>query len=319
MERKSGMNFHHVSVLLQECIDNLNIKPDGIYVDGTMGGGGHSLEIAKRLKSGRLICIDQDPNAHEAAGKRLAEYKDRITFVRDNFGNIKSILDSLGIEKIDGMLLDIGVSSHQLDEAERGFSYQQDAPLDMRMNPDKPFSAYEVVNEYDEDELDRVIFTYGEERWARRIAQFIVKEREAKPIETTGELVEIIKKAVPKGARKDGPHPAKRTFQAIRIEVNGELDVLQQAIDDVAARLSVGGRLCIITFHSLEDRIVKEAFRKQENPCICPPQFPVCVCGKKPLGRVITRKPILPSKEELEVNPRSRSAKLRVLEGVAQD
>nr|WP_294680549.1 16S rRNA (cytosine(1402)-N(4))-methyltransferase RsmH [uncultured Anaerotignum sp.] len=313
------MNFHHVSVLLQECIDNLNIKPDGIYVDGTMGGGGHSLEIAKRLKSGRLICIDQDPNAHEAAGKRLAEYKDRITFVRDNFGNIKSILDSLGIEKIDGMLLDIGVSSHQLDEAERGFSYQQDAPLDMRMNPDKPFSAYEVVNEYDEDELDRVIFTYGEERWARRIAQFIVKEREAKPIETTGELVEIIKKAVPKGARKDGPHPAKRTFQAIRIEVNGELDVLQQAIDDVAARLSVGGRLCIITFHSLEDRIVKEAFRKQENPCICPPQFPVCVCGKKPLGRVITRKPILPSREELEVNPRSRSAKLRVLEGVAQD
>jgi len=313
------MEFHHISVLLNECIDNLNIRPDGIYVDGTMGGGGHSLEIAKRLTTGRLICIDQDPNAHEAAGKRLAEYKDRITFVRDNFGNIKSILDSLGIEKIDGMLLDIGVSSHQLDEAERGFSYQQDAPLDMRMNPDRPFSAYDVVNGYDEDELDRVIFTYGEERWARRIAQFIVKEREAKPIETTGELVDIIKKAVPKGARKDGPHPAKRTFQAIRIEVNGELEVLQRAIDDVAARLAVGGRLCIITFHSLEDRIVKEAFRKQENPCICPPQFPVCVCGKKPLGRVITRKPILPSKEELEDNPRSRSAKLRVLEGVSQD
>lgn len=313
------MEFHHISVLLNECIDNLNIRSDGIYVDGTMGGGGHSLEIAKRLTTGRLICIDQDPNAHEAAGKRLAEYKDRITFVRDNFGNIKSILDSLGIEKIDGMLLDIGVSSHQLDEAERGFSYQQDAPLDMRMNPDRPFSAYDVVNGYDEDELDRVIFTYGEERWARRIAQFIVKERENKPIETTGELVDIIKKAVPKGARKDGPHPAKRTFQAIRIEVNGELEVLQRAIDDVAARLAVGGRLCIITFHSLEDRIVKEAFRKQENPCICPPQFPVCVCGKKPLGRVITRKPILPSKEELEENPRSRSAKLRVLEGVSQD
>ena len=313
------MEFHHISVLLNECIDNLNIRPDGIYVDGTMGGGGHSLEIAKRLTTGRLICIDQDPNAHGAAGKRLAEYKDRITFVRDNFGNIKSILDSLGIEKIDGMLLDIGVSSHQLDEAERGFSYQQDAPLDMRMNPDRPFSAYDVVNGYDEDELDRVIFTYGEERWARRIAQFIVKEREAKPIETTGELVDIIKKAVPKGARKDGPHPAKRTFQAIRIEVNGELEVLQRAIDDVAARLAVGGRLCIITFHSLEDRIVKEAFRKQENPCICPPQFPVCVCGKKPLGRVITRKPILPSKEELEENPRSRSAKLRVLEGISQD
>ena len=313
------MEFHHISVLLNECIDNLNITPDGIYVDGTMGGGGHSLEIAKRLTTGRLICIDQDPNAHEAAGKRLAEYKDRITFVRDNFGNIANILDSLGIEKIDGMLLDIGVSSHQLDEAERGFSYQQDAPLDMRMNPDRPFSAYDVVNGYDEDELDRVIFTYGEERWARRIAQFIVKEREAKPIETTGELVDIIKKAVPKGARKDGPHPAKRTFQAIRIEVNGELEVLQRAIDDVAARLAVGGRLCIITFHSLEDRIVKEAFRKQENPCICPPQFPVCDCGKKPLGRVITRKPILPSKEELEENPRSRSAKLRVLEGVSQD
>ena len=313
------MEFHHISVLLNECIDNLNIRPDGIYVDGTMGGGGHSLGIAKRLTTGRLICIDQDPNAHEAAGKRLAEYKDRITFVRYNFGNIKSILDSLEIEKIDGMLLDIGVSSHQLDEAERGFSYQQDAPLDMRMNPDRPFSAYDVVNGYDEDELDRVIFTYGEERWARRIAQFIVKEREAKPIETTGELVDIIKKAVPKGARKDGPHPAKRTFQAIRIEVNGELEVLQRAIDDVAARLAVGGRLCIITFHSLEDRIVKEAFRKQENPCICPPQFPVCVCGKKPLGRVITRKPILPSKEELEENPRSRSAKLRVLEGVSQD
>lgn len=313
------MEFHHISVLLNECIDNLNIRPDGIYVDGTMGGGGHSLEIAKRLTTGRLICIDQDPNAHEAAGKRLAEYKDRITFVRDNFGNIANILDSLGIEKIDGMLLDIGVSSHQLDEAERGFSYQQDAPLDMRMNPDRPFSAYDMVNGYDEDELDRVIFTYGEERWARRIAQFIVKEREAKPIETTGELVDIIKKAVPKGARKDGPHPAKRTFQAIRIEVNGELEVLQRAIDDVAARLAVGGRLCIITFHSLEDRIVKEAFRKQENPCICPPQFPVCVCGKKPLGRVITRKPILPSKEELEENPRSRSAKLRVLEGVSQD
>lgn len=313
------MEFHHISVLLNECIDNLNITPDGIYVDGTMGGGGHSLEIAKRLTTGRLICIDQDPNAHEAAGKRLAEYKDRITFVRDNFGNIANILDSLGIEKIDGMLLDIGVSSHQLDEAERGFSYQQDAPLDMRMNPDRSFSAYDVVNGYDEDELDRVIFTYGEERWARRIAQFIVKERENKPIETTGELVDIIKKAVPKGARKDGPHPAKRTFQAIRIEVNGELEVLQRAIDDVAARLAVGGRLCIITFHSLEDRIVKEAFRKQENPCICPPQFPVCVCGKKPLGRVITRKPILPSKEELEENPRSRSAKLRVLEGVSQD
>ena len=310
------MEFHHISVLLNECIDNLNITPDGIYVDGTMGGGGHSLEIAKRLTTGRLICIDQDPNAHEAAGKRLAEYKDRITFVRDNFGNIANILDSLGIEKIDGMLLDIGVSSHQLDEAERGFSYQQDAPLDMRMNPDRPFSAYDVVNGYDEDELDSVIFTYGEERWARRIAQFIVKEREAKPIETTGELVDIIKKAVPKGARKDGPHPAKRTFQAIRIEVNGELEVLQRAIDDVAARLAVGGRLCIITFHSLEDRIVKNAFRRNENPCTCPPEFPVCVCGKTSRGHVVTRKPILPTEEEMETNSRAKSAKLRIFEKI---
>lgn len=317
-EGERFVEFHHISVLLKECIENLNIRPDGIYVDGTMGGGGHSLEIVKHLQGGRLIAIDQDPNAHEAAGKRLAAYGDKVTFVRDNFGNIASILDRLGIEKIDGMLLDIGVSSHQLDEAERGFSYQQDAPLDMRMNPDKAFSAYQVVNEYSEEELNRVIFTYGEERWAKRIAQFIVAERANKPIATTGELVEIIKKAVPKGARKDGPHPAKRTFQAIRIEVNGELDVLQKAIDDVSVRLTKGGRLCIITFHSLEDRIVKEAFRKQENPCICPPQFPVCVCGKKPLGRVVTRKPILPGREELEHNPRSRSAKLRVLEGLGE-
>ncbi|WP_313526181.1 16S rRNA (cytosine(1402)-N(4))-methyltransferase RsmH [Anaerotignum sp.] len=310
------MEFHHVSVLLWECIENLNIKPDGIYVDGTMGGGGHSLEIAKKLTTGRLIAIDQDLNAHKAAKERLKEHLDKITFVHDNFGNIGSVLDSLGIEKIDGMLMDIGVSSHQLDEAERGFSYQHDAPLDMRMDATRPFSAYEVVNEYDEDELNQVIFSYGEERWARRIAQFIVNERQDKPIETTGELVEVIKKAVPKGARKDGPHPAKRTFQAIRIEVNGELDVLQRAIDDVAQRLNEDGRLCIITFHSLEDRIVKEAFRKQENPCVCPPQFPVCVCAKQRTGKVITRKPIIPSDEELEVNPRSRSAKLRVLEGV---
>ncbi len=310
------MEFHHVSVLLRECIENLNIKPDGIYVDGTMGGGGHSLEIAKRLTTGRLICIDQDLNAHKAAKERLKDNLDKITFVHDNFGNIGGILDSLGIDKIDGMLLDIGVSSHQLDEAERGFSYQHDAPLDMRMDTTNPFTAYALLNEYSEDALNRVIFSYGEERWAKRIAQFIVNERQNKPIETTGELVEIIKKAVPKGARKDGPHPAKRTFQAIRIEVNGELEVLQQAIGNVAHRLTPGGRLCIITFHSLEDRIVKEAFRTQENPCTCPPQFPVCVCGKKPAGRVITRKPIVASEGELEENPRARSAKLRVLEGI---
>lgn len=308
------MEFHHVSVLLRECIEQLNIDPDGCYVDGTMGGGGHSLEIAKRLKNGRLIAIDQDPDAHEAAGERLRLYREKITYVRDNFGNIARILDGLGIEKINGMLLDIGVSSYQLDEGERGFSYQQDAPLDMRMDPERPFSAYDVVNGYGEEELSRVIFAYGEERWAKRIAQFIVKERQDKPIATTGGLVEVIKKAVPKGARKDGPHPAKRTFQAIRIEVNGELDMLKQAIDAAAERLAPGGRLCIITFHSLEDRIVKEAFRRLENPCICPPEFPVCVCGKKPFGKVVTRKPILPGREELERNPRARSAKLRVFE-----
>ena len=312
------MEFHHVSVLLQECIDGLCIKPDGIYVDGTTGGGGHSLEIAKRLTTGRLICIDQDLNAHAAAKEWLKDHLDKITFVHDNFGNIGSILDELGIDRIDGMLMDIGVSSHQLDEAERGFSYQQDAPLDMRMDATKPFSAYDVVNTYSEADLDRIIFTYGEERWAKRIAQFIVAERANKPIETTGELVDVIKKAVPKGARKDGPHPAKRTFQAIRIEVNGELDVLERAIDQAAHRLTEGGRLCIITFHSLEDRIVKEAYRRQENPCICPPQFPVCVCGRKPVGKVITRKPIVPSKEELAENHRSRSAKLRILEGLGE-
>ena len=312
------MEFNHKPVLFTETIESLAIRPEGVYIDGTMGGGGHSEAILQRLTSGKLLSIDQDPDAIEAAGRRLSRYPNSL-IARGNFCEMDKLAAEWGITSVDGILLDIGVSSHQLDEAERGFSYQQDAPLDMRMNPDRPFSAYDVVNGYDEDELDRVIFTYGEERWARRIAQFIVKEREAKPIETTGELVDIIKKAVPKGARKDGPHPAKRTFQAIRIEVNGELEVLQRAIDDVAARLAVGGRLCIITFHSLEDRIVKEAFRKQENPCICPPQFPVCVCGKKPLGRVITRKPILPSKEELEENPRSRSAKLRVLEGVSQD
>lgn len=310
------MQFHHVSVLLWECIDGLNIDPEGIYVDGTMGGGGHSLEIAKKLTTGRLIAIDQDQNAHIAAKERLKDHLDKITFVHNNFGNIASILDELGIEKIDGMLMDIGVSSHQLDEAERGFSYQNDAPLDMRMNKSQEFSAYDVVNSYSEEDLNNVIFRYGEERWAKRIAQFIVNERKNKPIETTGELVDVIKKAIPKAARKDGPHPAKRTFQAIRIEVNGELDVLQQAIDDVALRLNKGGRICIITFHSLEDRIVKESFRKQENPCICPSEFPVCVCGKKRTGRVVTRKPILPSEEELAVNPRSRSAKLRVLEGI---
>ena len=310
------VEFHHVSVLLNECIEGLNIKENGLYVDGTLGGAGHSSEIVKRLKTGRLIGIDQDTDAINAATKRLEPYKDRVTLVHDNFSNVKAVFAQLGIEKADGFLLDIGVSSHQLDEAERGFSYMQDAPLDMRMNSESDFSAYNVVNEYSEDELNNVIFKYGEERWAKRIAQFIVEARKQKPIETTFELVDIIKKAVPKGARKDGPHPAKRTFQAIRIEVNGELEILEKTIDDMTELLNPGGRLCIITFHSLEDRIVKNAFRKQENPCTCPPEFPVCVCGKKPLAKVITRKPILPSEEELEENHRSRSAKLRILERI---
>ena len=310
------MEFHHISALLNECIEGLNIKENGIYVDGTLGGAGHSAEIVKRLTTGRLIGIDQDTNAIKAAEKRLEEYKDKVTLVHDNFSNIKAVFSQLGIEKADGFLLDIGVSSHQLDEAERGFSYMHDAPLDMRMNRDNSFSAYNVVNEYSEDELSEIIYKYGEERWSKRIAQFIVAERKQKPIETTFELVDIIKKAVPKGARKDGPHPAKRTFQAIRIEVNGELEILERTIDDMTELLNPGGRLCIITFHSLEDRIVKNAFRKQENPCTCPPEFPVCVCGKKKRANVITRKPILPSDEELEFNHRSRSAKLRILERI---
>ncbi|MGE4214027.1 MAG: 16S rRNA (cytosine(1402)-N(4))-methyltransferase RsmH [Anaerotignaceae bacterium] len=308
------MEFHHVSVLLNECIEGLSIDKDGIYVDGTLGGAGHSYEICKHLNGGRLIGIDQDMNAINAAKERLQEFGEKVTFVNDNFSNIKNILKDLGVEKVDGFLLDIGVSSHQLDEAGRGFSYMQDAPLDMRMDINKPLSAYEVVNEYSEKAINDVIFKYGEERWAKRIAQFIVEQRALKPIETTFELVDVIKKAVPKGARKDGPHPAKRTFQAIRIEVNGELEILERTVDDMTEALNKGGRLCIITFHSLEDRIVKNAFRKQENPCTCPHEFPVCVCGKKPLARVITRKPIVPSEEELEVNHRARSAKLRVLE-----
>ena len=309
------MEFHHVSVLLNECIEGLKIKENGIYVDGTLGGGGHSLEIVKRLgEGGRLIGIDQDTDALKAAGERMKDYSDKVTYVHSNFENVRQVLNDLGIEKADGFLIDIGVSSFQLDEAERGFSYMQDAPLDMRMNSENELSAYDVVNNYSEEALNNVIFGYGEERWAKRIAQFIVAEREKKPIETTFELVEVIKKAIPKGARKDGPHPAKRTFQAIRIEVNRELEILEKTIDDMTDLLNPGGRLCVITFHSLEDRIVKNAFRKQENPCTCPPEFPICVCGKKPKAKIITRKPILPSEEELEVNHRSRSAKLRILE-----
>lgn len=310
------MEFHHVSVLLNECIEYLNIKKDGIYIDGTMGGGGHSLAICEKLTTGRLIAIDQDLNAHIAAKQTLKNHLQKITFVHDNFENIKMILQNLNIEKVDGVLLDIGVSSHQLDESERGFSYQKDALLDMRMDNTSDFSAYDVINTYTEEQLYTIIWEYGEERWAKRIAKFIVEQRQLKPIQTTTELVECIKKAIPKGARKDGPHPAKRTFQAIRIEVNRELEVLQKAVTDAVTVLNTKGRLCVITFHSLEDRIVKNAFRLQENPCICPKEFPVCVCGKKQIAKVITRKPILPSEQELEQNHRSRSAKLRVLERI---
>ena len=310
------MEFNHISVLLNECIEGLNIKENGIYVDGTLGGGGHSSHIAAKLTTGRLIGIDQDTDAIQAASKRLEPYKNVFTAVHSNFYNVREVLDNLGIEKADGFLLDLGVSSYQLDEADRGFSYMHDAPLDMRMNRENEYSAWNVVNEKSEKELNDIIFKYGEEKWAKRIAQFIVQERAIKPIETTYELVEVIKKAVPKGARRDGPHPAKRTFQALRIEVNGELAILDKTVDDMVASLNPGGRLCIITFHSLEDRIIKNAMKRHENPCVCPPEFPVCVCGKKPDGKVITRKPILPSDEELELNPRSRSAKLRILERI---
>ncbi len=311
------MEFNHVSVLLHEAIEGLNIKPDGIYVDGTLGGGGHSLEIAKRLTSGgHLYGIDRDMDAIEAASERLKDYSEVFTAVHGNFHDADEILNGLGVEKIDGFLLDLGVSSHQLDEADRGFSYMQDAPLDMRMDRESPYTAWNVVNEKTEKELNDIIFNYGEEKWAKRIAQFIVAEREKKPIDTTYELMEVIKKAVPKGARRDGPHPAKRTFQAIRIEVNGELAILDKAVDDMTVRLNQGGRMCIITFHSLEDRIIKNAMKRHENPCTCPPEFPVCVCGKVPDGKVVTRKPIAPSDDELEMNPRARSAKLRIMEKI---
>ena len=307
--------YKHVSVLRDESIEGLRVSPDGVYVDGTLGGAGHSMEICRRLTgSGRLIGIDQDEEAINNGKNRLAPYQDRVVLVRDNFKNISQILNDLQIEKVDGILLDLGVSSRQLDSAERGFSYMQDAPLDMRMDQRQTKSAYEVVNTYTEEELDRVIREYGEERWSRRIAQFIVQERSERPIQTTGELVGVIKKAIPKKAREDGPHPAKRTFQAIRIEVNGELKILEKSIENMIDSLKPGGRLCIITFHSLEDRIVKQTFKTWENPCICPKEFPVCVCGRKPKIRIVTRKPILPSEEELLDNPRARSAKLRIAE-----
>lgn len=308
------MEFKHVSVLLNECIEGLNIKENGIYVDGTLGGGGHSLEILKNLSSeGLLIGIDQDTDALKAASIRLQDF-DNVKYVHSNFYNIDKVLSDLEVEKIDGMLMDLGVSSYQLDTGDRGFSYMQDAELDMRMNRENDLSAYEVVNDYSEEEIYRIIRDYGEEKFAKRIARFIVERREEEPIKTTLELVEIIKAAIPARARREGPHPAKRTFQAIRIEVNSELSILNKAIEDGVNRLNKGGRMAIITFHSLEDRIVKLKFKELATSCTCPKEFPICVCGGEAKVKVISRKAIEPSEEEILENPRSRSAKLRVIE-----
>ena len=311
------MEFKHKSVLLYETVDELNIKPDGIYVDGTLGGGGHSYEIAKRLsEGGRLIGIDQDEDAIKAASKRLEPYMDRVTIVRNNYCNMDKVLDELGIDKVDGIMLDLGVSSYQLDAADRGFIYNVATALDMRMDQRQEITAKDIVNEYSEFDLYRIIRDYGEDRFAKNIAKHIVAARQEKPIETTFELNDIIKAAIPMKVRATGGHPSKRTYQAIRIELNKELEVLENSIDMMIDRLKPEGRLCIITFHSLEDRIVKTRFRNNENPCTCPPSFPVCVCGKVPKGRVITRKPVVPTDEEINENSRSKSSKLRVFERV---
>lgn len=309
------MIFKHKSVLLEETIDSLQVKPDGIYVDGTLGGGGHAAEVCRRLGSGgRLIGIDQDEDAIRAASKRLSEFGEKVTIVRDNYQKIKEIFCDLGIRKADGIYLDLGVSSYQLDAADRGFSYREDAPLDMRMDVRNPVTAADIVNDYGEMELYRVIRDYGEEKFAKNIAKHIVSARQEKRIETTGQLTEIIKAAIPMKMRATGGHPAKRTFQAIRIELNRELEVLENSIDTMIDLLNPGGRLSIITFHSLEDRIVKNRFRANENPCICPADFPVCVCGRVSKGKVVTRKPIVPSQREIEDNKRAKSSKLRVFE-----
>lgn len=311
------MEFKHKSVLLYETVDELNIKPDGIYVDGTLGGGGHSYEIAGRLsEGGRLIGIDQDEDAIKAASKRLEPYMDRVTIVRNNYCNMDKVLDELGIDKVDGIMLDLGVSSYQLDAADRGFTYNVDTALDMRMDQRQEITAKDIVNEYSEFDLYRIIRDYGEDRFAKNIAKHIVVARQEKPIETTFELNDIIKAAIPMKVRATGGHPSKRTYQAIRIELNKELEVLENSIDMMIDRLKPEGRLCIITFHSLEDRIVKTRFRNNENPCTCPPSFPACVCGKVPKGRVITRKPVVPTDEEINENSRSKSSKLRVFERV---
>ncbi len=311
------MEFKHYSVLLNETIEELKIKPDGIYVDGTLGGGGHSEAILKQLTgTGRLIGIDQDEAAINAAGKRLEPFGDHVTILRDNYRNASARLKEIGVDKVDGIVLDLGVSSYQLDTAERGFSYNVDTALDMRMDQRQTLTAREIVNTWSETEIFHMIRDYGEDRFAKNIAKHIVQEREKKPIETTFELNELIKAAIPAKIRATGGHPSKRTFQAIRIACNHELDVLQESMDELIDLLNPGGRLCIITFHSLEDRIVKTAFKRNEDPCICPPEFPVCTCGRKSKGKVITRKPILPSERELEENSRSASAKLRVFEHI---
>lgn len=309
------MEFIHTTVLLDESLENLHIRPDGIYVDCTVGGAGHSIEIVRRLSAeGHLVGIDQDDLALQAAGERLAPYQDRVTLIRENFRNLKKALYYRGFEEIDGFLFDLGFSSPQVDDEERGFSYQADALLDMRMDRREKLTAQFIVNNWDEGEIARVIRDYGEEKWANRIAQFIVKERSRKPIETTGELVELIKAAIPASARRSGPHPAKRTFQALRIAVNDELNRLKEALHEAVELLRPGGRICVISFHSLEDRIVKHLFRELATECICPPGLPVCTCGVKPILKVITRKAITPDTEELDRNPRARSAALRVAE-----
>lgn len=310
--------FKHRSVMLDETIEGLRILPEGIYADGTLGGAGHSFEIAKRLTSGRLIGFDQDGDAIAAATERLKPFQNRVTIIRNNYENMTAELDGLGINKVNGILLDLGVSSYQLDTSERGFSYMADARLDMRMDDREERTAEDLVNDMSEQELYRIIRDYGEDPFAKNIAKHIAAYRAKKRIETTGELVEIIKAAIPAKVRMTGGHPAKRTFQAIRIELNRELSVLSESLDGMIRALKPGGRLCIITFHSLEDRIVKSAFKKAESPCICPPKLPICMCGRKPLGTVVTKKPILPSEQETEENPRSKSAKLRIFENVIE-
>lgn len=311
------MEFKHTSVLLNETIDALQIKPGGVYLDGTLGGGGHAYEVCKRLnEEGRFFGIDQDADAIDAAGKRLEEFGDKVTIIRNNYCNAKEALKAYGVDKVDGILLDLGVSSYQLDNAQRGFSYKYDTPLDMRMDQRQKLTARDIVNEYGEMDLYRIIRDYGEDQFAKNIAKHIVQTRQEKPIETTFELNEIIKAAIPAKMRAVGGHPSKRTFQAIRIECNNELDVLRSALEDMINLLNPEGRLCIITFHSLEDRIVKNFYREMENPCKCPAEFPVCVCGKVPYGKAVPRKAILPSEEELEQNTRAKSAKLRVFERI---